>query len=72
MWVRAVPYPPLKGGLHDRLRDAWAVFSNEKVLAVHWPFDGEFEQAVSRRDNGGDRPVPKPAPVRPSPELVQS
>jgi hypothetical protein len=61
-WVRAVPYPPLKGGLRNRFRAAWAVFWQDDVLAVHWPFSGEFEQAMARRDDGGDRPkFPKPS-----------
>ena len=49
-WVRAVPYPPLKGRLFSRLRAAWAVLWREDVLAVHWPFSGEFEQAMARKD----------------------
>jgi hypothetical protein len=71
-WVRAVPYPPLKGSLRARLRDAWAVFWRDDVLAVAWPFSGEFEQAMARRDEPGswgrDR---KPAPTKPRlPESV--
>ncbi len=70
-WVRAVPYPPLKGGFRNRLKDAWAVFWTDDVLAVHWPFSGEFEQAMARRDDGGE-PPPRTKPIRPKPRLPET
>lgn len=69
-WVRAVPMPPLKGGFRSRLRAAWAVFWHEDVLAVHWPFSGEFEQAMARRDDSGS-PRHDPRPVKPMPRLPE-
>lgn len=65
-WVRAVSYPPMKGGLKDRFKSAWAVFWRQDVLAVAWPFDGEFEQAMARRDDNG-APDRRSRPVAPRP-----
>ena len=70
-WVRAVSYPPLQGGLRDRFKSAWAVFWRDDVLAVHWPFSGEFEQAMARRDSGGGLSQSM-RPVTPKPRLPES
>jgi len=47
-WVRAM-HLPFSGGLLDRFRDARAVFSGTAV-AVKWPTDGEYEQAIALAD----------------------
>lgn len=44
-WVWAVPCP-FRGGLFDRLADAWAVLT-ERAYAVRWPQPGELEDAVA-------------------------
>jgi len=44
-WVRAM-HVPFQGGIIDRGRDAWAVLTG-RAVAVRWPHDGEFEQAIA-------------------------
>ena len=48
LWVRAM-HEPFRGGLLDRLNDAWAVLKDKDVFAVRWPRDGEYERIMARR-----------------------
>lgn len=44
-WVRAM-HLPFYDGLPERCRNAWAVITG-RAVAVAWPKDGEFEQAIA-------------------------
>ena len=46
-WVRAM-HLPFYDGLIERFRNAWAVLKGPHcAVAVRWPKDGEFEQAMA-------------------------
>ena len=46
-WVRAM-HLPFYDGLIERFRNAWAVLKGPHcAVAVRWPKDGEFEQAIA-------------------------
>lgn len=72
-WVRAVSMPPMKASFRGRIREAWRVVFDENVFAVHWPYDGEFEQAMARNgDSDGWGRARDSRPVKPRPRLPEN